>query len=881
MREQYEAREKIQLEESYEALNELYRPFEPFPEKMVGESMRSLHGLLNAGTSVGKIYQDVMDTLSQSSSHRSRVEEVTESVDRKRSDRYIRIFEGTRETSSQHADDNVTTISSIAKAHAERLPSVHEEYGETDYGVDELLQETEKFTWLRKSQNPPVRTSTHNPTKHSIRANSGALPNTYDMQWSILNNNSAQCFVRTSTETFRSPEPVPNMRKLSALAPIMQPLQETSIFEATSRQMSPPRSQPKSPVMKAAVPAPKRSANESEILKKFGSAAVPPSVQPLKSTSSKNELVAGAMQAKIPDLLTSTVITAPSPQVPLFDDSLLLEDSTLASKRSSQDLRDIESSKPHADSQQIPQDPRGTEEGIAARQDAHADHVGSAAPAMYAEPTMTSSMESSLSVFRSLSPLNDNEDMYRAVRQDKKRQKLKQLLSTSADMLAKTDQREWLQFLQTQRKATFASLSTLDAKKSAERMRIAKLTAPPGVSVDERPLSRSGTPGQLSEVREKKMQVAQLKKELQELGIVDESLLDFRTKKMAKSASESVMRMQREKSMLREYVTSGAVLRDDYYLLAVQPGTRTMNSLEVSEEVKKFAAEVTQHVEEENELQIPSFTSSLATIEPHAPKMSAHPRTLSPKGRAPPKSNLRFGAYENNSDLFIMENTASVVESKLKEPEVILDLGVRSLSRAKGEESDKKRTIKPPRKAANKPGSPGNQMARAMVDAHNSSFQSLSLNSLSTVSGGSGLAPTVSNPLGVIRGSGVPRIQEAKTVNVKHRGAFYNTSNSLTSAIPQSSGSMHESTRGEVSKRGSTLSRSVELHIHTPSSRQRRQTSGADDDLDESLGSATDLSLNDQHWQLSSPPPRGVGRSGGSVASVGSASIILDEAASI
>jgi hypothetical protein len=876
MREQYEAREKIQLEESYEALNELYKPFEPFPEKMVGDNMRSLHGLLNAGTSVGKIYQDVMDTLSQSSSHRSRVEEVTESVDRKRSDRYIRIYEGARETSAHHADADATTVSSAAKPHAERLPSVHEEHGETGDGADELLQEAEKFTWLRKSQNPPVRSNTHNPTKHSIRANSGALPNTYDMQWSILNNNSAQCFVKTSTETFRSPEPVPSMRKLSALAPILQPLQETSMFEAT-RQKSPP----KSPTLKASIPAPKVSANESEILKKFGSAAFPPPIHAEKSTV-KSESPTGTRSAKISAISVPAAVSKPGPHAPLFDDSLLLEDSTLASKLSSQDRRGSESNDVPVGTVISP-DPHGTEGGIAARPDAHFVPAGSATSATYDEPTMTASIESSLSVFRSLSPLNDNEDMYRAVRQDKKRQKLKQLLSTSADMLAKTDQREWLQFLQTQRKATFASLATLDAKTSAERMRIAKLTAPPGVAVDERPLSRSGTPGQLSEVREKKMQVAQLKKELQELGIVDESLLDFRTKKMAKSASESVIRMQREKSMLREYVTSGAVLRDEYYLLAVQPGTRTMSSLEVSEEVKKFAAEVTQHVEDENELQIPSFTSSLATLEPPVPKASANPRTVSPKGRVAPKSNLRFGAYEN-SDLFIMENTASMVESKLKEPEVTLDLGVRSLSRAKAAETDgaaKKRSAKPPRKIGNKPTSPGNQMARAMVDGQNSSFQSLSLNSLSTVSGGSGLAPTVSNPLGVIRGSGVPRMQEAKAANVKHRGAFYKTSNSLTSAIPQSSGSLHESTRGEVSKRGSTLSRSVELHIHTPTSRQRKHTSGADDDPDESLGSATDLSLNDQHWQLNSPPPRGVGRSGGSVASVGSASIILDETASV
>jgi hypothetical protein len=301
---------------------------------MVGDQMRSLHGLLNAGTSVGKIYQDVMDTLSQSSSHRSRVEEVTESVDRKRSDRYIRIYEGARDT-SQQADADATTVSSAVKPHADRLPSVQEVHGDVGDGIDdELLQEAEKFTWLRKSQNPPVRSSTHNPTKHSIRANSGALPNTYDMQWSILNNNSAQCFVRTSTETFRSPEPIPSMRKLSALAPIMQPLQETSMFEATRRQKSPPRS----PTLQFSAPTPKVSANESEILKKFGSAPFPSVVRAEKSAE-KNASTSTALSAKLSSTATPAPVTSPGAAEPFFDDSVLLEDSTLASKVSSKDAK--------------------------------------------------------------------------------------------------------------------------------------------------------------------------------------------------------------------------------------------------------------------------------------------------------------------------------------------------------------------------------------------------------------------------------------------------------------------------------------------------------------------------------------------------------------
>jgi hypothetical protein len=851
MREQHEIREKAELEERYQALEELYQTFEPFPHTLADENMRSLHGFLHADGGVGKIYQEVIETLSQSSSHRNRVEQATESVDRKRSTRYIRIFEGTDgRTADGDADTHLSHHSAVAGG----------EHGIALHSADEGVAD-HKYTWLRKSQHLPVRGTHHSPTKHSIRADvsAGLLPNPYDMQWSAVHTSSAQCFVRTSAETFRAPEAAARMRSMTSLGPILQPMQETSMFEALQKDVHNATHKPTTPT----VAGRRQSASETDILRKFGSASFPVAVHAPMAAASQ----AQPSQSSPASPSRHTAVTDS-----FFDDSAVLD-----SAEGSAGAYPFQPPAPRGgDSTRF-----GTVVDLMSQtvqDDADMKHISfhpTQSLSSAGEPgTFTASFDSSLSVFRSLSPIQEEfNDVSQVAKQEKGRKKLKQLLSTSADMLAKADQKEWLQFLQTQRNATFASLSALDAKSQAEKLRQEKLTAPSGTAIpatSERPLSRSGTPGQLSEVRAKTLHVAQLKKELKELGIVDQSILDFRTRQLAKSASESVVRMQREKAMLREYVSSGAVLRDEYFLQAVQPGNRTTSSLEVSAEVKKFAAAIAEHVEHDGELKFPSVTSMETADSPPKPK----PRSASGKTRPTPKGSLRFGGAHDAVDVFI-DQGEELVEAKRKEPDVALDLGVRGLSRAASGaintavSSAKSNILRQTKAPPLKPVSPP---SRATRDPQFGNFNSFA--SLSTLSGG--LAPTVTNPLGVIRGSAALAVKDP--VVVKHRNAIYKPNNSSTSAGHSHSGSqLGGSVKGELSKRGSALSKSVELYIHTPSQIQSRSRREGEE---ESLASSTELSA-DPHWQLQSPPAPQSRKSRGSVVSVGSASIILDEAGSV
>ena len=898
MREQQEAQETIKLQESYQALEDLYRPFDPFPEQLVGDHMRSLQGLLHHGacTGVDRIYQEVMDTLSQSSSHRKSLEQTTESMDRKRSVRYIRIFEGT-DGAHRPVDTDATSVSCSTSLQLGLNVTEVDDVNIDDEDEVQSRREMEKFNWLRKPSSPPVRSVTHNPTKHTIRSNSSKMPNTYDTQWNVLNNNSTQCFVRTSSETFHTAEPLPTMRKLSSMAPMLRPLQETLSFEEDRPRHSINAPTPKAPS--------RQSGNEAEILKKFGSmfpVSMPSSRAPsVRSNLPLTPAVAPTAAADGPRISTDHTF--------VFDDSMVLDsiDGTgtgtagggsgaVIAERINSILAGAEhGGNAHTSAQMPIQSTVHTSQSV---QEPHTSAERAAHPSTTVHfstesiSTATGTADvgtftgSSLSVFNSITPIEQGGAAH-AKKQSKERKKLKSLLSNSADMLAKTNEKEWLQFLQTQRKATFASLATLDAKTAAEKLRIEKLTATVGNSASsvmaaERPVSRGTTAGGLSELRDKKIHVELLRKELKELGIVEETLLDFRTRKMAKSASEAAIRMKAEKDMLREYVTSGAVLRDEYYLMAVQPGTRSVPSLEVSEEVKKFAAEVTQHVDGEEELQFPSVTSSLEIAAP--PKaISMKPKSPAVASRSAPKVSLHFGPYQPPTDLFIDQTD----EPQVKEPVVMLDLGVRGLSRT--QEDLKGKSSKKAKATSAKIGVPMNQLHRDQRELASSSF--LSFNSLSTLSGPPS-GNTAANPLGVIRGNPVPTAKEAPSS--KHRrAAATRTSASSSSVLPLGVASLSLA-EGTVEKKSSMLSKSVELFIHTPTSRKgktKRKSSGqsgsvasAEDDFEESVASTADISITERQWLqqdgLQRPPPSysAARTSGGaSVASLDSASLILDE----
>lgn len=879
MREQYEIREKVQLKERYEALGELYKAFEPFPAKLAGDHMRTLQGLLQHDQSVAQVYLDVMDTLSQSSSHRSRVaEHSTDSVDRKRSVRYRRIFEG-------QLDNDLEVL---PEGEGEESPT-KSVLSNAD-GREQSARTLKALLPKHDPAHPPVRTLHHSPTKHSIRKNSALVPNKYDAQWIMFQNNPAQCFVRTSAETF----PVPSesnaaRRTMSALGPIIPSLQaNTSLFEpaiATSGNDHAPHRDTRGAHPSAHQVT--KTSFESDILQKFGAS---PSTLPKPGSVYADSFFDDSIQLEsrsslIPFARAPNELQPPAPQATTSQSdcqtfSQILFENT--GEGIDKDMVDPYSQTvPSSDMRQMSFNP-----------------AGSTASGQLAD--FTASFDSSM--FRSLSSVE--EDKRSGIKNGKGsksggggRKKLKDLLSTSADILAKSNEKEWLQYLETQRKATFASLSTLDAKADAAKRRIEKLTASATatfsdsagaagieqIKIGGRPVegnssssARPITPGGLSEMREKKQQVAQLKKELQELGIVDESILDFRTRQLAKAASESAIRMKAEKAMLRQYVGSSAVLHDEFYLMAVKPGDRHTTSLEVSEEVKKFAENVTRHVDGE-ELMFPSISSAEA-VAPALPSRSTKVRTPAAT-RVTPKANLKFGHYQPAGDLFI-ETAEKAPEPK--EPAVTLDLGVTSLTRNSSAQGNPVPVVRSVKKRMSK--------AKAASEALLPNIPSLL--SISTLSASqSGLLPSfepnISNPLGVIRGNPVSVAKEAPVV--RHRKAFYDPSKSAASALqpppPQQSSStmsmsLAESTHGELAKKDSTISKSVELFINTPSASRRsmrKSSKGSFGVDDESVGSSTGFSPVDQRYPDLQPfEPEYRARGGGSIASAGSASIFLD-----
>lgn len=853
MREKHDAREAVLLKEKVKALKDLYRPFDPFPAELATDHMLSLKELLqNEPASVDQIYKDVMDTLSQSSSHRSRIDQKTESVDRKRSSRYIRIYEGI-------AGLPTTDAESVA---ATQLSSKHNLGLDTSYGEGVEVEEEEesrKPVWLRKPQSPPVRELSHSPTKHTIRAHGSSQPNPYDAQWNLLQGNSAQCFVRTSGESFRpAAEPLPTMRKLSSLGPILRPLEGTSMFEVAQEvEEDLLLAKPRRPLSAAKSPA--VVSHEAEILRKFGA--------PHPAMAAKVEDSAQEPENSVPAASPAVHVITDS----FFDDSLLLESNNNS-------MLQYEGMNGSPLGNRLPFQPPDPSHS-------HTDAYASTASVKYASsyfsqimpienasvdlPTeastenLTFNASFNSSVFRSLSPSNDSAGKGKTHKAGRK--KLKTLLSTSADTIAKTDQKEWLQFLQTQRKATFASLSTMDAKAAALKSRFDQTHAQVAASMSEKALqNRPVTPKALSEVRQKTMQVAQLKKELQELGIVDESILDFKTRQMAKSASESVIRMQAERAMLRQYVSSGAVLRDEFYLMAVEPTERRTNSLEVSAEVKKFAETITRQLDGGEELTFPSILSTEALPQREAAGTAKLPRsaakTRESRSREPPKASLKFGIYEP-ANLFMEQ--ADVVP--VKPPDVALDLGVKQLSRGGlqstgGAANPSSAGI--PRKVG------GKKATRGQREPSLTNFQSLQ--TISTLSAGS-LTETP-NPFGVIRGNPVlvsAATKETPITRAHRKAGIYSVSSAGSLQQVTSLNASHS----ELGKKGSTLSKSVELFINTPTPRRSAPFSAAKDLEEESVGSG----IEDQKWQHhqgSAAPFTAHGE--GSVMSFDSASIVLD-----
>ncbi len=192
------------------------------------------------------------------------------------------------------------------------------------------------------------------------------------------------------------------------------------------------------------------------------------------------------------------------------------------------------------------------------------------------------------------------------------RKKMKELLGLSADVIAQTSQQEWLDFLATQKKLTMASLVSLDARSHAREMNpiLASLKAQQRAAIlsGANTVQDSGStssvihhaPSQVSsKVPQKKKLLLKKEDIMSQSAPTELSLVDSKTRKLGKSASEAVIKLQQQRAAIRQYVSGNAILGDNYFLDACQPGIRNITSLEANEEVRKFAEQLQHHLQKE------------------------------------------------------------------------------------------------------------------------------------------------------------------------------------------------------------------------------------------------------------------------------------------
>jgi len=255
-----------------------------------------------------------------------------------------------------------------------------------------------------------------------------------------------------------------------------------------------------------------------------------------------------------------------------------------------------------------------------------------------------------------------------------KREKMKALLSNSANTIARINQKEWLDYLHIQKKATFASLTSLHSTRAMKFEQLKPIEIEKKDNKNNiKKISKKEAVGDVN--IEKKRSAMQVKKELQELGIFDESLLDFRTKQLAQTASDTVQRIQTERAMLKEYVSSDAVLYDQFYMKAIEPGQRYHTSLAIENNISKSivnniiddnaaATSTTTAVDESSNVAVVPILRTQQSIDIHQPNRP-QPISIAISNSFQSKnySTRLLKSSSNNNDSHEIESTSTISRS--------------------------------------------------------------------------------------------------------------------------------------------------------------------------------------------------------------------------
>ena len=302
------------------------------------------------------------------------------------------------------------------------------------------------------------------------------------------------------------------------------------------------------------------------------------------------------------------------------------------------------------------------------------------------EEKQTTIKSSKSSIFDSLSKSSDlsKKKLTTTKSESKtKREKMKALLSNSANTIAKINQKEWLDYLHIQKKATFASLTSLHSTRAMKFEQLKPIENKKNYKDNNKKIIQTEVVAVVGDNNnnnnnnnnniDKKKTIMQVKKDLQELGIFDESILDFKTKQLAQTASKTVQRIQTERAMLKEYVSSDAVLYDQFYLQAIEPGHRYYTSLAIENNISKSivnnkindnATTTANAIDESSNIAVaPILRSTQQSINIHQPN-NTYKKGVDTNNGPQPISIASFRNNINISDVIMTKPISNPFQSK-------------------------------------------------------------------------------------------------------------------------------------------------------------------------------------------------------------------------
>lgn len=529
------------------ALEELYVPFEPFQfrnertnykemERFLAEEMDCLASILGKKTPFDEPIAMSVGTRSTKASEISFAKE-TKSTLYKKSSRHSLLYDIDRLKS------NDSLVSSISLASLESAP---------DWLKAKKSDAKEEKRMLLDS-NPSKIQDFPSVTKH--------IQSDYNHEWKIFPDMSPQCFVLTSKSTFPSISrdgKVATNRNLAKLAPIFDSSKRQHEIEKVRNEQekmnllstfvnvtSSMRDRMDASLnMADSILSKTVNGSDNGARYKFdGSdvASLIPSIKPVFAPSSaesgsplnnsKNELLQNSKADESMDVSLQSGYRVILPIVPKEYNS----NNDVNRRGIAEGIKDLESME------------------------------------LRSSQNNSSSINQSLSIFRpSIWRTNAEKNNLG----NTKRQELKKLLTASAEAVQLEDQKEKLLFSSSQKVLSFASLASIDSHDPKGK--------PRKVNKANKDTKVVPVKGKLGEKKR-----GALLNELS-FNIGEEGLMDSRTKKLATKAGEVVERMQKERALLRNYISSNAVFGDNYYLQTCEPEERQHTSLSVADDVLNY-----------------------------------------------------------------------------------------------------------------------------------------------------------------------------------------------------------------------------------------------------------------------------------------------------